>query len=85
MKVVGEVVWSKGTLMGDVYKYSILTNNQKGDIFKTMFDRFIYLTLDKIVSLCEKAKIYLQERKLPKECRQSWLNGYKKWQKEQKK
>ena len=27
MKVVGEVVWSKGTLMGDVYKYSILTNN----------------------------------------------------------
>ena len=26
MKVVGEVVWSKGTLMGDVYKYSILTN-----------------------------------------------------------
>tara|TARA_B100000902_G_scaffold398346_1_gene464802 strand:- start:367 stop:795 length:429 start_codon:yes stop_codon:yes gene_type:complete len=25
MKVVGEVVWSKGTLMGDVYKYSILT------------------------------------------------------------
>lgn len=85
MKVVGEVVWSKGTLMGDVYKYSILTNNQKGDIFKTMFDRFIYLTLDKIVSLCEKAKIYLQERKLPKECRQSWLSGYKKWQKEQKK
>ena len=50
-----------------------------------MFDRFIYLTLDKIVSLCEKAKIYLQERKLTKECRQSWLNGYKKWQKEQKK
>ena len=37
-----------------------------------MFDRFIYLTLDKIVSLCEKAKIYLQERKLLKECRQSW-------------
>ena len=27
MKVVGEVVWSKGTLMGDVYKYSILTND----------------------------------------------------------
>jgi hypothetical protein len=27
MKVVGEVVWSKGTLMGDVYKYSILTTN----------------------------------------------------------
>ena len=27
MKVVGEVIWSKGTLMGDVYKYSILTNN----------------------------------------------------------
>ena len=27
MKVVGEVVWSKGTLMGDVYKYRILTNN----------------------------------------------------------
>lgn len=27
MKIVGEVVWSKGTLMGDVYKYSILTNN----------------------------------------------------------
>ena len=26
MKVVGEVIWSKGTLMGDVYKYSILTN-----------------------------------------------------------
>ena len=26
MKVVGEVVLSKGTLMGDVYKYSILTN-----------------------------------------------------------
>ena len=26
MKVVGEVVWSKGTLMGDVYKYSKLTN-----------------------------------------------------------
>ena len=26
MKVVGAVVWSKGTLMGDVYKYSILTN-----------------------------------------------------------
>ena len=25
MKVVGEVVWSKGTLMGDVYKYSVLT------------------------------------------------------------
>ena len=27
MKVVGEVIWSKGTLMGDVYKYSILTND----------------------------------------------------------
>ena len=27
MKVVGEVVWSKRALMGDVYKYSILTNN----------------------------------------------------------
>ena len=26
MKVVGEVVWAKGTLMGDVYKYIILTN-----------------------------------------------------------
>lgn len=85
MKVVGEVVWSKGTLMGDVYKYSILTNNQKGDIFKTMFDKFIYLTLDKIISFCEKAKTCIKESKLPKECRQKWQDGYKKWQENKKK
>lgn len=47
-----------------------------------MFDRFIYLTLDKIVNLCEKAKTFIKERKLPKECKQYWQTGYKKWKRQ---
>lgn len=47
-----------------------------------MFDRFIYLTLDKIVNLCEKAKTFIRERKLPKECKQDWQTGYKKWKRQ---
>ena len=50
-----------------------------------MIDKYIYLILDKIVSLCEKAKTCIKESKLPKECRQNWQDGYKKWRKEQKK
>ncbi len=35
--------------------------------------------LDFIIEKCQQFRHYLLERKLPKECRNPWVDGYNKW------
>jgi len=44
-------------------------------------DKYVYCTLDKIISVCEKAKTFIKEKKLPKQCKEDWVKGYKEWKK----
>jgi len=50
-----------------------------------MFDNLIYTFLAKVHSFCECAMKYIKEKKLPKEAREDWLKGYKRWRGESKK
>ena len=42
-------------------------------------DKYVYCTLDKIISVCEKAKTFIEEKKLPS--KEEWVKDYKKWKK----
>jgi len=46
-------------------------------------DKYVYRTLDKIISVCEKIREWKIKRSLPRPCRsaEEWAKDHKEWKK----